>query len=146
MQCSISGSVGSVRFWASMIRIRFRNNIYGSRSLHQQAKKFRKTLISTVIQILMTFYLWRLILMYLQKVISKKHFLLASRKPLTKKRRVRVRIRTCNAVSGSKDPDPSQNVLDAEHYPGGNWQLETEERKWPDSWRRAAWWTPCPPR
>ncbi len=39
------GSVGSVCFWASRIRIRHYLYGSGSRSFHQQAKKVRKTLI-----------------------------------------------------------------------------------------------------
>jgi hypothetical protein len=52
LQCSGSGPVGSVCFWASWIRIRIRNL---SRSFRQQAKKWRKTFISTVLWLLFDF-------------------------------------------------------------------------------------------
>ncbi len=54
-QCS--GSIGSESFWASRIRIRIHHYLYGSGcgsgsgygSFHRQAKKLRKSLISTVL-------------------------------------------------------------------------------------------------
>jgi hypothetical protein len=49
LQCCGSGSLGSVRFWAS--RVRIRHYLYGSGSFHHQAKqqKVMKTLISTLL-------------------------------------------------------------------------------------------------
>jgi hypothetical protein len=49
-QCCESGFVGFASFWASRIRIRHYLDGYGS--FRRQAKKVRKTLISTVLRLL----------------------------------------------------------------------------------------------
>ncbi len=49
---SPSGSVGSICFWASRIRIRIINQRYGSGSFYHHAKIVRKTLIPTVLWLL----------------------------------------------------------------------------------------------
>ncbi len=99
-------------FWAS--RIWIRHYLYGSgsqsQSFHQQGKKVRKILILLFFFFFFTFYVWRLMLMYLQKVGNKqrnlkKTYFLASCQPLTKKagsdpiRKSVVRIRGARSAS-----------------------------------------------
>ncbi len=62
-----------------------------------------------------TFYLWKMMYMYLQKVKSRKtffSFLLASWRPMTKIAGSRFN----SQRHGSADPDPHQNVMDPEHW------------------------------
>ncbi len=60
---------------------------------HQQAKKVRKTLISTQFRLLLTFYLWKMMWAYLQIVMSKKLFSAgaASSQPTDEKSIIRIR-------------------------------------------------------
>jgi hypothetical protein len=60
-----------------------------------------------------------------QKNLEKTYYLLASWKSLTKRAGpdavqirfwLRIQIRICKSVYGSKDPDPFQNVTDSEHW------------------------------
>ncbi len=46
----------------------------GSGSFYHQAKMVRKTLIPMFCDFFMTFYLWKMMLMYLQKVLSRRTF------------------------------------------------------------------------
>jgi hypothetical protein len=96
-------------FWASQIRIR--HYLYGSGSFHQQAKKVRKILISTVF---LTLSLKNDVNVPSKSNKQKNvdiffYFLLASCQPLTKKAGS-----GCQCY-GSPDPEPYQNVTDPEH-------------------------------
>ncbi len=101
VQCCGSGSTGSTCFWppgsrSGSISQRYEIRI---RSFYHHAKIVRKTLIPTVLWLFWTFYLWKMMLMYLQKVICRNFFqnisfLLASWRLMTKKSRIR-------------DPDPN---------------------------------------
>jgi hypothetical protein len=75
--------------------------MYGSESFYHQAKKVRKNLIPTVLWLFWTFFLWKMMWMYLQKVISRK-FLFPHPDPLVR--------------GMDPDPDPHQNVMDPEHW------------------------------
>ncbi len=51
------------------------------------------------------------------KNLGKKNvFFVGSWKPLTKKSTIRIQIRHCKSVYGSKDPNPSKNVTDPAHW------------------------------
>jgi hypothetical protein len=54
-------------------RIRTISQRYGSGSFYH-AKTVRKTLIPTALWLFLTFYLWKIMYMYLQKIISTKTF------------------------------------------------------------------------
>ncbi len=96
-----SRSTGSTCFWASG-------------SFYHHAKIVRKTLIPTILWLL-TFYLWKMMYMYLQKVIRRIFFiiifLLASWRSMTKI----AGSGSINQRHGSADPDPHQNVMDPQY-------------------------------
>ncbi len=71
-QCCRSrfGSIGSVCFWASRIRISHYLYGIGYGSFHHQVKKGRKTFV--YMYCFVTLFLWRMMKMYLEKVKSKK--------------------------------------------------------------------------
>ncbi len=89
----------------------------GSGSLYHHEKIVRKTLTPSILWLFLSFYLWKMMYMYLQKVISKKncvkiYFLLESWRSMRK-------IAGSGSISqkhGSEDPDPPQNVMDPEHW------------------------------
>ncbi len=121
IQCcgSVSGSVGSLCFWAS--RIRIRHYLYGSGSFHQQGKKVRKTLIFTNLWILFDFSSLKNKVNVPSKsnkkiTLIKNLFLLASCQPLTKK--AGSGTGSVSQWYGSADLDPNlyQNVTDPQHY------------------------------
>ena len=105
-QCSGSGSTC---FWASRIRIRLSEvwiriwiRLLRLLILLSSCKNTKKNLDSYYLWLFSTFYLWKIMLMYLQTVISRKNvlkkivFLLASWRSMTKKAgsgsRIRIRI------------------------------------------------------
>ncbi len=73
-QCCASGSVGSVNFWDSRIC----HSLYGSGSFHHQANKFWKNGFPNILDFVMTFYLWRLMQIYLTKRSKQKNLFNAS--------------------------------------------------------------------
>jgi hypothetical protein len=122
----------------------------GSGSFYQQAKIVRKILITTVLfcDFFLIFYLWKMMWMYHQKVISRKTlksfiiFLLASWRSMTI-------IAGSGSASesgsisqrhGSADPDPGpdphQNVMDQQHW----WSLYLVCTGW--TWRGRWPWPP----
>ncbi len=89
MQCSGSRSLGAVSFWPPRSESR-------SGSFHQQAKKWRKFLISRICDLLITCYLWTL--MYVptgsnkKKYFVKNIFLFAYWKPSEEQSIIQIRI------------------------------------------------------
>ncbi len=74
--CSVSasgyGSVGSVCFWASWIRIRIRNLFVRIRILPSTSKKINNLDFLLFCDFFMTYYLRNMVWMYLQKWVSIK--------------------------------------------------------------------------
>ncbi len=108
-----SGSVGSVCFWASWIRIRIRNLFVQIRILPSKSEKMKKNL--DFCDFFMTFYLRRMMLIYLQNERSMKTlreiiFFICFLRSLTK--RAGSGSGACSASGsvshkyGSEDPDP----------------------------------------
>ncbi len=105
------------RVWHQCSRPRFVIYFYGSGSFHQQAKKWRKALISTVWWLFYDFLSFKKVANVpskrnKHKNLLRKFFFLASWWSLTK-------IAGSGPVSQSyvsEDPDPDQNVTDPEHW------------------------------
>ncbi len=93
----------------------------GSKSFFHQAKIVRKTLIPTVF-VTITYYLWKLMKMYLQKVIIRKNFFLNfffGVFTVNDEKAGSGSVSEFGSISqrhGSADPDPHQNVMDPQHW------------------------------
>jgi hypothetical protein len=92
----------------------------GSGSFYHHAKIVRIPLIPTILWLFLTFNLWKMMQLYLQKVISRKNclgFLLASWRSTTKIAGSGSEFGSGSISQrhGSADPDPHQNVMDPQH-------------------------------
>ncbi len=82
--------------------------------LSKQAKKWRKTVISTVLLLLYDFLSFKNDVNVPSKRNKHVGLLVADEKSLIR-RRIRIRIRLLKVVYGSEHPHPYQNVTDLEH-------------------------------
>jgi hypothetical protein len=99
------------------IRIRSVSRRYGSGSFYHQAKIRKKPWFLLFMTSLWLLIFGKMIKMYLQKVISRKFFLLASWRSMTKI--AQSWSWSISQMHGSADPDPYQNVTDLQHW----WKL-----------------------
>jgi hypothetical protein len=100
---SESGSTGSTCFLTSWIRILL--------PLSKNSKKYQ-----LFRDFFLTFYLWKMMWMYLQKVIFRKTCLLASWRSMMKLAGSGSGYISQMHGSADPDPDPHQNVLDPQHW------------------------------